>query len=168
MQRIVVIINGAGGVGKDTICNIVGQHYKVKMISSIDPIKRIASFGGWTYKDKSVAGRRMLSELKRIFVEYNDLPNQYLIKEYNKFISGNKDILFVQIREPEEIEKFRNEVSIRCISLLIKTKRIAVEYGNSSDDGVYNYSYDYIYNNDKSISELDEDFMRFFQIVLKR
>ena len=35
MEKRVVIINGKGGVGKDTLCNIIGKKYAVKNISSI-------------------------------------------------------------------------------------------------------------------------------------
>ena len=163
MEKIVIIINGAGGVGKDTICNIVSREFKVKTISSIDPIKRIALLGGWSYNDKSMAGRKLLSDLKHAFLQYNDLPNEYVVREYKDFLSDDNDILFVHIRERHEIEKFRKKVAIRCISLLIRSNRVKTgNFGNISDDCVEDYPYDFVYDNIKSEAELAEDFMNFF------
>ena len=42
MEKIVIIINGVGGAGKDTLCDLASKHYKVKNISAITPIKEIA------------------------------------------------------------------------------------------------------------------------------
>lgn len=163
MKKMVIIINGAGGVGKDTICSIVARRFNVKVISSIDPIKNIAQLGGWKYTDKSLAGRKLLSDLKLAFVEYNDLPNAYILQEYNSFLEDDNDILFVHIREPNEIKKFSESVSIACISLLVKSMRVSSgNFGNISDDCVDGYQYDYIYYNDKNESELSDDFMQFF------
>ena len=166
MEKTIIIINGAGGVGKDTICNMVSHHYKVIMVSSIDPIKEIAAYGGWDYTDKSHAGRKLLSDLKAAFISYNDLPTQYLIKTYENFLIDSNEILFVQIREPAEIIKFKKLVNIRCISVLIKAKRVSDKFGNSSDDRVEDYQYDYVYNNDKPLSELERNFMEFFLSII--
>ena len=41
MKKRVVIINGKGGVGKDTLCNIIGKKYAIRNVSSITPIKKL-------------------------------------------------------------------------------------------------------------------------------
>ena len=158
MNKTVIIINGAGGVGKDTICHVVAQHYKVKVISSIDPIKEIAQSGGWDYSDKSMAGRKLLSDLKLAFAAYNDLPNRYIVQEYENFLTDDNEILFVHIREGHEIDKFRKSVGIRCVSLLVTSDRVqAGHFGNVSDDDVEAYPYDFVYRNVKSEAELAEE-----------
>ena len=43
MNKIVIIINGSGGVGKDTLCNITSRNFECLNISSVDEIKDIAS-----------------------------------------------------------------------------------------------------------------------------
>ena len=47
MEKIVIIINGLGGAGKDTLCDLVAKHYKVRNVSAITPIKNIAQKYGW-------------------------------------------------------------------------------------------------------------------------
>ena len=47
MNKTVLVINGEGGVGKDTLCDLAAKHFKVKNISSITPIKEIAAMCGW-------------------------------------------------------------------------------------------------------------------------
>lgn len=163
MEKTVIIINGAGGVGKDTICNIVASHYKTEIVSSIDIIKKIATMGGWNCSDKSHEARKLLSSLKKDFAEYNDLPTNYILDKYNKFMDDNGTILFVHIREPNEIEKFKNQVHSKCITLLITSDKIKPgNYGNTSDDNVENYNYDYVYENKYGDKQLETHFMSFF------
>lgn len=163
MQKTVIIINGVGGVGKDTICSIVAEKFRVKTVSSIDPIKAIASLGGWSPADKTLAGRKLLADLKMAFIEYNDLPTRHVLSEYQKFLADENDFLFVHIREAEEIQKFVQYVTINCKTLLVRSQRVNVEhFGNKADDCVNEYPYDYVYNNEKDISELSADFIQFF------
>ena len=173
MNKTVIVINGAGGVGKDTICDIISRHYRAKTISAIDPIKSIAVHGGWEYNDKSLQARKLLSDIKLAFIEYNDLPLNYLLREYSEFISDlsadANEILLVHIREPHEIKKFRANIShCECITLLvISGKPENIIYGNTSDDGVKEYDYDYTYINAAPLDELEKDFMDFFEQVMK-
>ena len=44
MKKTVIIINGAGGAGKDTLCAIAARHYAVTSVSAVDRIKEIARF----------------------------------------------------------------------------------------------------------------------------
>ena len=42
MKKLTFVINGAGGVGKDTLCDLAAKHFRVYNISTIMPIKDIA------------------------------------------------------------------------------------------------------------------------------
>ena len=105
MKKLVIVINGSGGVGKDTLCELAAEHYKVKNVSSITPIKEIAALCGWDGK-KDDKSRKFLSDLKRLCVEYNDYPTVWAREQYEDFKTGCEEIMFVHIREPEEIAKF--------------------------------------------------------------
>lgn len=164
MEKIVIIINGKGGVGKDTLCDFANEVYKVTNISAITPIKNIATNVGWK-GEKDQKSRKLLSELKRVFVEYNDLPCQYLVKEYKSFLHSDSQILFVHIREPEEIDKFKKYITTPCITLLVQ-RGFSENWGNNSDDNVENYNYDYIYDNNKTLSQTRADFILFLENII--
>ncbi len=168
MKKIVVIINGSGGVGKDTLCDIVGKYYDVMNISSIDPIKKIAIDNGWN-GEKNEKSRKFLAELKNLFVDFNDLPQRYLMKKYSDFLQSKKQVLFVHIREPKEIEKFKNEIQIECVTLLIRGRvDIKTEWNNAADDDVEQYEYDFYYDNCKNLEGVEADFLQFFKTILAR
>ncbi len=42
MGKIVIIMNGHGGTGKDTLCGFAEGIYSVRNVSSAEPIKEIA------------------------------------------------------------------------------------------------------------------------------
>lgn len=167
MDKIVVIINGKGGAGKDTLCEAAAKHYRVKNVSSIDPIKAIAAQHGWN-GEKDDKARKFLSDLKRAFTEYNDLPNHWLEEQASEFAAGDDEVLFVHIREGSQIDDFKRRVKGRYITLLIRSSRTETTYGNASDDEVENYPYDYVYQNDKPLSEAEEDFLTFLREVFSR
>lgn len=166
LKKLIIVINGSGGAGKDTICNIVSKYYPTINISSITPIIEIAKLGGWS-GEKDAKSRRLLSDLKSIFTEYNDLSYLYIMRECKKFLEDNNLIMFVHIREANEIQKFKNSVLANCKTLLIRRKETgAVLLGNESDDLVEKFQYDYFYNNNKSLLELENDFMKYFRKIL--
>lgn len=165
MMKLVVIINGNGGVGKDTLCDFAGQVYKVRNISAIEPIKKIAGEHGWK-GEKDPKSRKFLADLKRAFVAYNDLPYRYLCQEYEAFLKTDEQILFVHIREGEEIEKFKRHVQLPCVTMLITRRQASdVFWGNEADDQVNRYAYDYTYRNDKQLEEAQREFVQFLMRI---
>ena len=167
-MKLAIVINGAGGVGKDTLCMIAAKKYKVRNVSSITPIKEIASLCGWC-GEKSDRARKFLSDLKRLTIEYSDFPTQYLTKQYAEFLATDEEILFVHIREPEEIAKFVRATGGAAKTLLIRGGERARKqmYGNAADDGVENYYYDYYFDNDKSLEEAEVNFTELIRRILE-
>jgi cytidylate kinase len=162
MKKTVLVINGAGGVGKDTLCAMAAEKFRVENISSITPIKEIAKLCGWNgaKDDKS---RKFLADLKKISVEYNDFPTAWAAEQYRNFMLSDKEVMFVHIREPEEIKKFVDATGGVAKTLLIRGgDRMAKRtYGNAADDSVENYEYDYYFVNEKSLAEVKIEFCNF-------
>ncbi len=119
MTKQVFIINGSGGVGKDTVCSAAAQSWKVQNISSITPILQVAKAAGWD-GTKTPAARRFLSQLKADCTEFNDLPFRYCTEQLQIFAENDAELLFVHIREPEEIERFRQTAGVNCKTILVR------------------------------------------------
>lgn len=165
-NKLVIVINGRGGVGKDTLCDSLRTIYSVTNISAITPIKEIAKTYGWK-GEKDERSRRFLANLKRVFADYNDLPNGYLLQEYRKFAASDAEILCVHIREKDQIEKFVAEITLPCVTILVKrdTESYTQGYGNDADDGVEHYCYDYVFDNSAPIKESSDAFKSLIKTI---
>ena len=157
--KIAIVINGKGGVGKDTLCEGAAKRFKVKNISSITPIKEIAKLCGWD-GSKDDRSRKFLAELKQLCVDYNDYPTVWAKGEYEQFLLSDEEIMFVHIREPEEISKFVKATGGEAKTLLVRAdSRLAKNvYGNAADDNVENYAYDFYFDNEGEVLEMQEKF----------
>lgn len=164
-MKKIIVINGRGGVGKDTLCEFAARRYAVENISSITPIKELAKQVGWD-GGKDLRSRKFLSDLKRLVSEYNDFPNRYLTEQCERFLEGGGELLFVHIREPEQIEHFVKTAGCRVETLLVRRGEAEV-YGNASDDNVEQLDYDHIYENDKPLDEAEEDFLAFLERICR-
>ena len=169
MNKAILVINGQGGVGKDALCEIAQRHFKVKNISSITPIKEIAKMCGWDGR-KDDRSRKFLADLKQLSVEYNDYPTLWALEEYKEFLSSDGEVMFVHIREPEEIKKFVAATEGNAKTLLVRAgdriKRGA--FGNAADDLVENYDYDLYFMNDKTLEEAEEGFVALLSELLNK
>lgn len=167
MKKTVIVINGAGGVGKDTLCDLAAKHFKVKNISSITPIKNIAKECGWG-GEKDDKARKFLSDLKRTLVEYNDYPTTWAIGEYNEFLASDEEVMFVHIREAQEIEKFVRGTNGAAKTLLVRggDRMKKTAYGNASDDLVEAYDYDFYYVNEKALDVAECEFCELIKGII--
>jgi hypothetical protein len=169
-KKVIIVVNGQGGVGKDAFCSAAAQIIPCKTVSSIDAIKRIARKGGWK-GEKTDSSRKLLSDLKLAFSAYNDLPFEEMMLEVKRFVSTkNHRILFVHIREPKEIEKFKKAASkfCPCITLLITRPEVERNFGNMADDNVKDYSYDLTFVNDyKNLQLHFEGIVPFIRKILE-
>lgn len=173
----VVIINGKPQSGKDTFCKYAqgycddDEFANTLIISSVDPLKEMLTQLGWdgTKTDKI---RDMLMDMKQLWVQNQDGPTMFLfnnILEFHKACTGEDNIVFVHIREPEEIKKLVNALTgfesmgIDVISLLVireggeDTPNQPAETCRSDDEALINsYEYDVTINNDEDLIKLQE------------
>lgn len=170
-KKLVVIINGKGGVGKDTLIELAGEKLEILNVSSITPVKEAARILGWS-GGKEDKDRKFLSDLKELSTSYNDYTTTYLLKSVRSFKSDVNRIMFIHIREVDNIDRIKRllkeQQELEVETLLIKRKdKENKVYGNKSDDEVENYEYDYIYNNDLSLEKAGEDFTAFLNNMLQ-
>ena len=91
-------------------------------------------------------------------------------EQLEAFRRSDEQLLFVHIREPEEIARFREAAGEECRTLLVT--RPALEQargalGNRSDDGVAGYQYDRVFVNDGALDALPDRVHAFFADWLK-
>lgn len=152
MTKRVFIINGSGGVGKDTFIELVSRYAEVRNYSSVDEVKRIARYAGWD-NNKDEKGRKLLSDLKDALTEYGDIPFNYLRKCVNGFhLDKTSEFCFLHIREPKEIQRAKEEFD--AITVLVTRDNIEHITSNHADGQVLHYDYDIHIKNDHTLEYL--------------
>ena len=160
-MKNIIIINGYGGSGKDTFVEFVSKYNKVYNFSSVDKVKEIAKIIGWN-GEKDEKSRKFLSDLKKLTTDYNDMPFNSIKEAVNNFNSSDNEIMFIHIREPEEIKRAVLEFNAK--TLLIKRDDINKITSNYSDASVENYNYDYIINN-TTLDNLENQAKNFYNLI---
>lgn len=151
-MKKIFILNGSGGVGKDTFVDLVSHYIPTIHFSSVTKVKEIAKMIGWD-GGKTEKDRRFLSDLKLLCTEYNNMPFNSMKEKVSEFINSNASALFIDIREPNEIEIAKQAFNAETI--LVKRNSVKHITSNMADGNVYNYQYDHIIENNGSIDDLD-------------
>ena len=74
--------------------------------------------------------------------------------------------MFLHVREGAEIAKFVSATNYTAKTLLVRRPLAHVgAYGNASDDGVEDYTYDYVYDNVRPLDEAEDDFVAFLTSI---
>ncbi len=172
MDKQIFIINGSGGVGKDTFVELVStelndifkKFHTVINFSSVDKVKEIAKQIGWTGK-KSEKDRKFLSDLKILTSEYCDMPFESMKNKVTEFIKDEESkFLFLHIREPEEITRAVKEFGAKTVLVIRNSVKHIVS--NMADENVFNYNYDFIIDNSGTKEELNNKAKDFVQEVI--
>lgn len=160
LNKQIFVINGSGGVGKDTFVKLVSDElndimkrfHTVVNFSSIDRVKEIARYIGWN-GEKTEKDRKFLSDLKSLSSNYCDMPFKSMKNKVSEFLENKENIiLFLHIREPYEIARAVEEFKAKTI--LIVRDSVNQITSNISDKNVFNYNYDYIIYNNKNLLDL--------------
>lgn len=164
----IFIVNGKGETGKDSfekmVIDIAKENNKiVNKISTIDYVKSIASIIGWD-GTKDLKNRRFLSDLKDALTKWNDKPYKEICKQI-EHLKDSSDALFIDCREPEEIERFVKDFN--AMTILVKREKIKIEYGNHADDCVEDYQYDITIDNNRGLKELQKEAEMFYNTFIK-
>lgn len=151
MDKRIVLINGSGGTGKDTFIEFCSKFIEVASVSTVDKVKDAAKVLGWD-GGKTEKDRLFLSNLKVIWDQYDGGSNAYAVQSICKFIQGPKKLLFIHVREPNNIDIIKATFEVE--TLLIKNPRINKITSNIADANVDNCEYDHVIYNDSDLPHL--------------
>lgn len=141
----------------------------VDTISTVDFIKQIATECGWDGV-KTPRNRKFLSDLKDLLTEWNDVPYQKILDhiEYMQEFGRLYDwILFVDCREPKEIQKLKERLNATTV-LVRRLGDEVNETSNHADANVFEYEYDYIIKNYGDLSDLVVECVGFLNYMKER
>ena len=171
----IIIVNGRPGAGKTTfedICQaLMGPFCRSR--STIDCIKEVAKRARWDGR-KTPEARKFLSDLKALCVEFNDLPFKDIKRTLRLYqsdlvtynVEEHDAILLVDSREPEEIQRFKNEFN--AITVLIRRAAVEEEEtSNDSDANVFDFEYDYTIDNNGTIDDLKVKAEEFLKLIFQ-
>ena len=148
---------------EDCIYEIAMQsNQKVKIVSMVTYVKKIAEQCGWT-GGKELKDRKFLSDLKLALAEWNDIPYDSVKNFLKRADRDDTEIVFVDAREAEDIDRLKEDFN--AITVLIERKGLPESYGNIADDNVYNYSYDYVIENNGTLEELRAAALTFYEAI---
>lgn len=155
----VFIINGPPQVGKDTFvkfCQAISPFVQNFSTSSLTKI--ICAACGWD-GEKTPETRKFLSDLKDLLTKspWGNIPFNKLKEDIDKMMG---QIIFIHVREPEEIDLYKKTFDAKTI--LVDDGKARPEASNHADADVYNYNYDIVIENKGTLSDLRqkaEDFL---------
>lgn len=168
MSVHIVVVNGRPCSGKTTFEKLCMEELTYADIySTIDFVKKIATECGWD-GEKTDRNRKFLSDLKDLLTDWADVPYESVLKkkasieqELKSYYLDDIDyILFVDSREPEEIDRF--EKLLDAVSVVVRRPEVESEpTSNHADENVLRHIYNYTIWNDGTIEDLKNKVISF-------
>ncbi len=161
------IVNSYPKAGKTTFEKFVQEIYDGPciLLSTMDRVRTIAFDLGWN-GEKTPKDRKFLSDLKRILMEWQDIPFQRTLQEIRRAQHYFKEdpLIFVDCREPTEIQRFVDEVSAKTI--FVSRPQVAnLQQSNESDAHVGDFVYDIVISNEGSLDDLKHRAVEFVEFA---
>ena len=172
---MIYVVNGLPSCGKSTFEFIV-QHFlginACRIFSTITPIKTLARDIGWD-GEKDPKSRKFLSDLKDLTTNFNDFSFNWTrnkIKEQyqcaaNMFIPPHKVCIFVDSREPEDIQKYLDYYPDSKSILVLRPGAEPSTASNHADDSaqIFSVNYNITILNDGDLQKLEETAKEFIR-----
>lgn len=155
-----IIVGGYPRSGKSTFVSYckeaLGAQYTLD-VSTVDLVKWLAEQSGWD-GTKTPKSRKFLSDLKQLLIEWDDVPYKDVIRtaqnaraDLDAYGANHTLYVFVQCREPEEIQKFVDRVGARTVFISRKDHEKPT---NESDMATRRYNYETTIFNDGDFAQL--------------
>lgn len=164
-MKKIYIVNGKPRAGKDTFAELLSKHCRVFKYSSVDKVKQIAAKCGWD-GGKTDKDRKFLADLKRVTTEFNDMSYNDVAEKVAYFLKTDFfDVMLIDIREPEEIERAIEGYGAEAI--YINNVNVPMITSNESDANVNNFVYDHVIANDGTLDDFAETVKEFYNRIVR-
>ena len=168
-KTVVILINGYNGVGKDTLVDSAKMvtSESIHNISTVDKIKEAAVILGWNgIKDDTA--RAALHDLKKLSNKYFNHSRSY-VENFTR--QHSNCFIFAHCREPLELEYFKKFIpevkpDTECYSLLVTNDRVTPA-DNAADQGVFEFTYDFIVKNNSTIEDLQKEARNLLENIME-
>lgn len=176
MTMQVIFINGLPRSGKDTFIQMVtdlGKSVGLKILSrsSIDPVRSCLFDLGIDINNKTPELRAAMSEIGDSLERNFGYRSKWCLKETHEAVKYDADLLFIQMREPDLIDKaadFIEGAGFNTTKLFMQSIHAEAVKSNPSDQNVWVDSfYDTVLSNDDGLPELHMLALEFLKECLK-
>ena len=127
----IILISGKAQHGKDTFAKMINKLVPSYKVSSIDFVKELFApyFNNYLLEQgKTESYRKLLADTKHDIIAFSPcFFANLMLAEVDKFMETDKKILLIDIREPEEISKFKDEAEkkgYKIQTVLVKNDNI--------------------------------------------
>jgi len=161
----IYIVNGAPGSGKTTFETMVQEilSNRVHILSTVTIIKdMLIEYDIWDC-NKDLKSRKLISDIKDTLTEYNDYPFKYIssvIEKIQLTETQNNPVIFIDCREPDEIQKFCDIWNAKSVLIRRETAE-NTQTSNHADQEVLKYDYDIVINNNGTMKNLQKEINSF-------
>ena len=132
INKQIFITNGMARCGKDTFAKYLNEIIPTLKYSSIDKVKEIAKLCGWDGVSKTEKDRKFLSDLKLLTTGYSNMPFESIRSKVTEFLNDDTyEIMLIDIREPNEIDKAKN--TFKAKTILIENNNIKLNKKSNSN-----------------------------------
>lgn len=164
MRRVVVLVNGSAGAGKDTAIAMMrgllqSFGWSTENYSSIDPVRELLGNAGIDVSVKTGADRDLLAEVGYSVEKHSSFRTLAVVARFMRFAAGrsNPHMMFVSIREHELVEKMTRTLTREGVEVkwMFVDRPVSKITSNAADANVpHKGLYEYIIDNSGSLLDL--------------
>jgi len=167
----IICVNGFSRSGKDSFIAAVQKKVPVSEIhSTIDTVRNALAV---TYMmdttKKGPKERSFLMTVKKAWIDYNNGPLKEVVERVRQleltyaYMNNVKEVLlFVQIREPQELYKIHTHFIANSSFVLVERPDILPQPG---DEEVLDFDYEYEVLNNGTLEDLNNEATKFIQYL---
>jgi len=158
-MKKIIVINGAG-IGKYKFLDKLNKFRDFTILSSVTKVKEISKMLGWDDKTLNEKDRKLISDIKDAYTNYNNGPINDII---NGVENSSTDLNIVLSREKNDNEQLKNIYKDNIKFVHFSRVGVSVKFQNHADQGIYDYNYDkvmLVFNN-----SIDSNIKEFLELI---